>query len=98
MRITGDKMCAIPLRHRTTRQGYQTNSNGVDITLEASAEDIVMGITAVASPTALTGPGQVTFDISITNKSIMAVSNVRVSDDRGEEVQNNRDNGSPRKQ
>lgn len=88
MRITGDKN----VRYTLTAQDsfgreYQTNSNGVDITLEASAEDIVMGITAVASPTALTGPGQVTFDISITNKSIMAVSNVRVSDDRGEEVQ-----------
>lgn len=88
MRITGDKN----VRYTITAQDsfgreYQTNSNGVDITLEASAEDIVMGITAVASPTALTGPGQVTFDISITNKSIMAVSNVRVSDDRGEEVQ-----------
>lgn len=88
MRITGDKN----VRYTLTAQDsfgreYQTNSNGVDITLEASAEDIVMGITAAASPTALTGPGQVTFDISITNKSIMAVSNVRVSDDRGEEVQ-----------
>lgn len=84
MRITGDKN----VRYTLTAQDsfgreYQTNSNGVDITLEASAEDIVMGITA----TALTGPGQVTFDINVTNKSIMTVSNVRVSDDRGEEIQ-----------
>lgn len=88
MRITGDKN----VRYTLTAQDsfgreYQTNSNGVDITLEASAEDIVMGITAVARTTALTGPGQVTFDINVTNKSIMTVSNVRVSDDRGEEIQ-----------
>lgn len=88
MRITGDKN----VRYTLTAQDsfgreYQTNSNGVDITLEASAEDIVMGITAVARTTALAGPGQVTFDINVTNKSIMTVSNVRVSDDRGEEIQ-----------
>lgn len=89
MRITGDKTVRYSLTALDSfGRDYQVNSNGVDITLEANADDIVLGIVAQTQSTTIQTPGEnVTFEVTVSNKSLMAISSISVYDDRGELVQ-----------
>ncbi|MDD6205088.1 MAG: hypothetical protein PUC05_08865 [Firmicutes bacterium] len=89
MRITGDKTVRYSLTALDSfGRDYQVNSNGVDITLEANADDIALGIVAQTQSTTIQTPGEnVTFEVTVSNKSLMAISSISVYDDRGELVQ-----------
>ena len=89
MRITGDKTVRYSLTALDSfGRDYQVNSNGVDITLEANADDIALGIVAQTQTTTIQTPGEnVTFEVTVSNKSLMAISSISVYDDRGELVQ-----------
>lgn len=88
LKITGDKTVRYSLSATDTLGAdYQANSNGVDITLETSIDDLLLGVVASTQTPMISGPGQVAFEIEVSNKSLFAVSTITVYDDTGEVVQ-----------
>ena len=82
--VTGDKTYRYNLT-ALNPQGieYTAVSNGVNVTLEASGNELMLTVQASADRTALTYPDQVTFDISVINGPDSAVSDIQLVDHTG---------------
>ena len=87
IKATGDKTLRYTIEGKDALGGdISLHSNSVDITLATSIDDIVMGITATVDSSKFNAPTQVTFNLAVSNKSNVEVSNIEVTDNKGQLV------------
>ncbi|MBR3750687.1 MAG: hypothetical protein IKK58_02850 [Clostridia bacterium] len=87
IKVTGDKQIRYTFNAEDALgDEYKNYSNSVDVTLETSINDVVMGITAVADKNVINMPSQVSFDLAVSNKCLVPVTNIEVVDHKGQVV------------
>ena len=82
--VTNDKTYKYTLTALNPQGGeYTSVSNGVQVSLETSVDDLKLTLHANADQTNMPAAGEVTFDISVINDSDSAATDIQIVDDTG---------------
>lgn len=82
--VTNDKTYKYTLTALNPQGGeYTSVSNGVQVSLETSVDDLKITLHANADQTNMPAAGEVTFDISVINDSDSAATDIQIVDDTG---------------
>lgn len=82
--VTNDKTYKYTLTALNPQGGeYTAVSNGVQVSLETSVDDLKLTLRANADQTTMLASGEVTFDISVINDSDSAATDIQIVDDTG---------------